>query len=322
MIGFGCSWWLGVFVAVSAERFGMKGMILAAGFGMRLEPLTSYLPKPLVPVGNRAVIDRTIHYLKANNIQKIVVNAHHHAEKLKAHLDREDPYSLKVQVRVEPEILGTGGGIRNTLDFWDDNPFVVINGDILTDIDLTRAYEAHVASGSRVTLILHDHAPFNQVRVDKAMNIREISVGPGPGKLAFTGIHIIDPAVLCRIPGGVFFDILECYHSLINEGGRIKGYLSAGHYWRDMGSFNHYLLANREAAGPERFLVGTGCRVSSTAELRDWAVIGDGSVLGERAEVARSVLWRGVRVHPGVRVVDSVVTSQKEVRKDVINRAL
>ncbi|MDZ7695801.1 MAG: NDP-sugar synthase [Deltaproteobacteria bacterium] len=300
----------------------MKGMILAAGFGMRLEPLTSYLPKPLVPVGNRAVIDRSIDYLKAHGIDEIVVNAHRHAEKLKAHLDGGDPFKLKVQVRVEPEILGTGGGIRNTLDFWDDNPFVVINGDILTDIDLTRVYETHIAQGNRVTLILHDYAPFNQVRVDKEMNIREISVDPGPGKLAFTGIHIIDPAVLGRIPGGVFFDILECYRSLIKDGGRIKGYLSAGHYWRDIGSFNHYLLANQEAAGRERFLVGMGCRVSSTAQLHDWAVIGDRSVLGERADVARSVLWRGVRVHPAVRVVDSVVTSQKEIREDVINRAL
>ncbi len=300
----------------------MKGMILAAGFGTRLEPLTTHLPKPLVPVGNRAVIDRSIDYLKAHGIDEIVVNAYHHAAKLQAHLNGGSPSGTTIEVRVEPEILGTGGGIRNTLDFWDKDPFVVINGDILTDIDLKRAYKAHLASGSRVTLILHDHAPFNQVRVDPEMNIREISIDPGPDKLAFTGIHIIDPSVLHRIPGSVFFDILECYRGLIKNGGRIKGYLSTGHYWRDMGSLKHYLLANEEATGPERFLAGTGCRVSSTAELRDWAVIGDGSALGERAEVARSVLWQGVRVHPGVRVVDSVVTSFKEIREDVINRAV
>jgi len=300
----------------------MKGMILAAGFGTRLEPLTSHLPKPLVPVGNRPVIDKTIHYLKAHGIREIVVNAHHHATKLKRHLDGDRPFGVTIELRVEPKILGTGGGIRNTLDFWDKDPFVVINGDILTDIDITRAYETHVARGNLVTLILHDRAPFNQVRVDAEMNIREISAEPGPGKMAFTGIHIIDPAVLDRIPGGVFFDILACYRSLIKEGGRIKGYLSTGHYWRDIGSFNHYLLANQEAAGRERFLLGPGCRIASSAELKDWAVIGSDSVLGDRAQIVRSVLWRGARIGPGIRVMDSIITSQSEITEDVIGRAL
>ena len=300
----------------------MKGMILAAGLGTRLQPLTSYIPKPLVPVGNRPVIDRTIHYLKAHGVQEMVVNAHHHAAKLETHLDGGRPFGVTIQVRVEPKILGTGGGIRNTLDFWNTNPFVVVNGDILTDIDITRAYEGHVAQGNLVTLILHDHAPFNQVRVDGEMNIREISPDPGPGKVAFTGIHIINPAVLNRIPGGVFFDILECYRSLIKEGGQIKGYLSTGHYWRDIGSLNPYLLANQEAAGREQFLLGPGCRVASSAEIKDWAVIGPKSVLGDRAQIVRSVLWRGARIGPGIRVADSVITAQSEIMEDVIDRAL
>ncbi len=106
----------------------MKAMILAAGLGTRLRPLTDKKPKVLMPVANKPIIVRIIEHLKAHAVSEVVVNAHHHYQQLMTYLDSGKPFGLPMDVRKEPEILGTGGGIKNTEDFWGNDPFVVING--------------------------------------------------------------------------------------------------------------------------------------------------------------------------------------------------
>lgn len=300
----------------------MKAMILAAGLGTRLRPLTSRRPKVLVPVGNRPVIDMVIEYLKRYNINDIAVNAHHHFQQLARHLDRGRPFGVKIHVRVEKEILGTGGGVKNISDFLDTAPFIVINGDILTDIDLSYACEAHRKDRNLVTLILHDHMPFNQVQVDNYLNIKDISAEAHPSKLAFTGIHIIEPEVLAYIPEGIFSNIIDCYRRLINLGRPIRAYISERHYWRDIGSIRSYRLANKEALKGVPFLLGPGCRIHSSARLNDWAVIGQKTHLEKGAEITRSILWEGVRVKKGVKVVDSIITSSRQVGSDQVKKVL
>lgn len=300
----------------------MKAMILAAGLGTRLRPLTSRRPKVLVPVGNRPVIDRVIEYLKGYDISEIVVNAHHHCQQIITHLDGGRPFGAKIDVRVEKEILGTGGGIKNVSDFWDDAPFVVMNGDILTDIDLDKAYELHCEKGNLATLILHDCMPFNQIRVDEDMNITDIAPEGHPATLAFTGIHIMEPELLTHIPEGVFSSIIDCYRRLITLGKPIRAYISEQHYWRDIGSASSYLLANKEALKGDPFHLGPNCRVHSSARLNDWAVIGEEAHLEEGVEITRSVLWERVEVKKGVRVIDSIITSSREVEFDQIRKVL
>ena len=300
----------------------MKAMILAAGLGTRLRPLTLSRPKALMPVGNRPMIDRVIEYLKEYNTDEIIVNAHHHKEQLVAHLDKDRPFGLNIRVKVEPKILGTGGGIKNTEGFWDDKPFVVINGDILTDIDLIRAYKAHQRAGNLVSLILHDCEPFNQILINKSFDILDIASKAYPGRLAFTGIHIIDPEILSRIPKDRFSNIIDCYQKLISEGHPIRGYVSKGHYWRDVGSIESYLLSNREVLRENRMMTGPGCRIHESARLKEWVVIGKDSSLEEGVEIRRSVLWEKVRVKKGLRVIDSIVTSSKEVREDLVGQVL
>ena len=300
----------------------MKAMILAAGLGTRLRPLTLSKPKALMPVGNRPMIDRVIEYLKRFNTDALIVNAHHHQKQLVAHLDNGRPFGLNICVKVEPEILGTGGGIKNTQEFWDNKPFVVINGDILADIDLTRAYEAHQRAGSLVTLILHDCAPFNQVMINERLDILDIAPKACPGRLAFTGIHIIEPEILSHIPKNRFYNIIDCYRKLIADGNPVRAYISKGHYWRDMGTIENYLLANKEVLKENTILSGPGCRIHDSARLREWAVIGRDARLEEGVEICRSVLWERVRVNKGLRVIDSVVTSSKEVREDLVGQVI
>ena len=141
----------------------MKAMILAAGFGTRLHPLTSIIPKPLVPVANQPVIERTIRHLKKHGIHEMIVNAHYHHNQISDFLDQGRPFGVDIEVRVERDILGTGGGIKNTEDFWDTEPFVVINSDIVTDIDLSEACSDHKTQGNLVTMVLHDHPPFFRI---------------------------------------------------------------------------------------------------------------------------------------------------------------
>jgi mannose-1-phosphate guanylyltransferase len=300
----------------------VKAMILAAGLGTRLRPLTSSRPKALVPVGNRPVIDRVIGYLKGYDITEIIVNAHHFPHQILRHLDGGRPFGLRIDVRIEREILGTGGGIKNVSDFWDRAPFVVINGDILTDIDLGKAYETHCDNQNLATLVLHDYAPFNQVQVDDRMNITAINQEPHPAGLAFTGIHIMEPELLAHIPEGVFSNIIDCYRRLITSGRPIRAHISERHYWRDIGSIRSYLLANKECLTGEPFSLGPNCLVPSSARLNDWAVIGEETHLGEGVEITRSVLWEKVEVKKGVRVIDSVITSSRKVESDQIGKVL
>ena len=300
----------------------MKAMILAAGLGTRLRPLTTHRPKALVPVANRPMIERVIEYLRWHGTDSLIVNAHHHSRQLVTHLAEGRYPGMAIHVKVEPEILGTGGGIKNTERFWGHKPFVVMNVDILTDIDLGKALEAHERAGNLATLILHQYKPFNQVLIDEHLNITDIASGPGPGRLAFTGIHIMEPEILSHIPEGRFSSIVECYRRLIREGASVGAYVSTGHYWRDVGTMESYLSANREALNEDPVLAGPGCRIHPSARLREWTVIGGDAALEEGVEIRRSVLWEGVKVREGVKVVDSVITSHREVGEDILNGAL
>ncbi len=295
----------------------MKAMILAAGLGTRLRPLTNERPKALMPVVNKPIIARVTDYLKAYGVRDIVVNVHHHHQQIIDYLDRGRPFGVSIELRFEPEILGTGGGIKNTEDFWDDEPFIVINGDILTDIDLKKAYEDHKSSGALATLVLHDCKPFNQIRLDNNKNIIDIAPKKGSNRLAFTGIHIIDPEVLKNIPQGIFSNIIDSYRELMIQQGRVKAHVSEKHYWKDIGSIESYFQANKELS-EEAATIGEKSQIDPGAGLEEWAVVGENCRLEKNTKIKRSIIWDHVRLKEGVKVLDSIVTSGKVVERDLV----
>ncbi len=295
-------------------------MILAAGFGTRLWPITSSVPKPLVPVANVPLIDRIIAYLTVSGVKSIVVNAHHRHEQLKDHLARADTRGIPVEVRVEREILGTGGGIKNTEDFWGDSPFIVVNGDILTDIDIPAAMERHRELGCLATLVLHDYGPFNKIILGNDLTVKDIPAVYTPGLrglLAFTGIQILDPRLLEHIPGGRFSDIMDCHRALMAEGLCVGAYVSSGHSWREIGTVPAYLAANLEAAGSEGKLIGRNCAIAAGVEIKGRVVLGEGVVIEEGAFVSESVIWAGATLRGGVSVTGSVVTLGRTVSENL-----
>ena len=148
----------------------MKALILAAGFGKRLEPYTRHTPKPLFTLSNQPILDRVIRKLPSAGVSSVVVNTHHLHHQIEAYLSSRS-YTIPVTTRYEPDILGTGGAIKNLMDFWDDEPFMVINSDILFDTDLGDFCHYHENRGSLATLMLCDEPLFNQVWVDAERRI-------------------------------------------------------------------------------------------------------------------------------------------------------
>ena len=293
-------------------------MILAAGGGTRLKPLTDLCPKVLVPVVNEPVLGRVIEFLEAHGVEEIVVNAHHHYQKMVDYLKQGNRSGVNMEIRIEKKILGTGGGIKNTQDFWGQDPFIVINGDILTDIDLRTVYEYHLKRNNLITMVLHDFPVHNKIRVDNEMNI--LSVGPGTnlkGALAFTGIQVIDPEVLDTMPENKNYSIIACYKKLIDLKKPLRGYLATGHSWVDIGTIPDYMRSNFELLPPEKLAIARECSIDPDATLKEWAVIGKGSSIEKGALVKRSVLWSDVVVREGVKVVDSIVTTGVVVEADL-----
>ena len=245
----------------------MKAMILAAGLGTRLLPLTKQKPKPLFPILDQPLIDILIRRLKDSGCEAVIINTHHLARMVDDFVKAQD-YGLPVVTRLEPTILGTGGAIKNVEDFWEDEPFLVINGDIFTNIDLEQVYEFHLSHRHPVTLVLHDCARFNNVWVDLSDHIigfghtepcppgapeplRAIGARANNRKLAFTGIHVLDPNVLDLLPKASPCSIIDVYCEMIRSGITLKGFIAQNHYWHDIGTMAGYWEGTKEALARE-----------------------------------------------------------------------
>ena len=294
-------------------------MILAAGLGTRLGPLTEERPKALMPIVNIPIIARNIEYLKTFGVQNIAVNTHHHYQQILDYLDCGRPFGIDIETKVEDEILGTGGGIKNYQDFFDSGSFIVINSDILTNIDLAMAYEHHKKTGNISTLILHNCNPFNRIRVDNRNQVIEITYKNSSDTLAFTGIHIMEPEILRYIPEKRYSNIIDCYRHLIQSGESLGAYISELHYWYDIGTLDGYISANKEmlARLDKTFYIESGSYLASSVMLQGWAVVGKKAYLGDRVKIQRSILWDNVTVKDNTRITDSVVTSCKVVDTDL-----
>jgi len=295
----------------------MKAMILAAGKGTRLVPLTYICPKVLVPIANTPLIDRTIRYLRPYGVREIIINAYHLHGKIIDYLETLNKNYGILEVSVEKDTLGTGGGIKNTEDFWGEEPFIVINGDIVTNIDLGKVYTYHKNRNNLVTMVLHDYPRHNKILVDSLMNI--LSIGPNvrvKNSLAFTGIHVINPEVLRYIPKNRKYDILECYKGLIAGKKRVRGYMATGHRWIDIGTLKDYIKANLDFLPANRNLIGPNCVIDSNAGIIYQAILGNGCTIEKGAIVKKSILWDNVIIKEGVKVIDSIITSGVIVKKD------
>ena len=303
----------------------MRAMVLSAGLGTRLRPLTLVRPKVLTPVAGTRVLDFWIQRLHSAGCESVIVNAHHLPDQL-VEAVRKGPWAIRVDVRVEPVLLGTGGGIRNAIDFFEEEPFLVINGDIICDVPIAELQRQYLDSGAPVGLLMHDCPEFNNVAVDCEGHIlafgqeavRLIKEDPGLQFFAFTGIHIINPEVFDGVPGGRPGDILSIYRNLIAAGNPPVALHVPSIFWRETGSIDSYRELHKELGGVEEDLIPplhTGTRywihpeadVSHSSLLRGYVSIGSRSFVGEGVELEDSILWERAVVLPGSRLRNCIV---------------
>jgi len=231
----------------------MRALILAAGLGTRLRPLTDKLPKPLLSVGERPLIHYHLALLKKYGITDIVINVHYHAKTMILALGDGARFGVHITYSEEPVILGTGGGIKNLQTLFGDEAFLVINGDILVDINLDSLFAFHHKKKGAATLALRDDSDLTQygiIETDENDQIQNIlsKIPSTKGmfrKRMFTGVHILTPAVFDYIPQKTFYSITDSYIEMLRKEERLFGYSMEG-YWNDLGVQKRYHEVNQE----------------------------------------------------------------------------
>jgi NDP-sugar pyrophosphorylase family protein len=238
----------------------MKAMILAAGVGSRLRPLTDETPKALLDVGGAPMIEQVIRRLKSAGVTELVVNLFHLGDRIVEFLASKSDFGLRIAFTRETELLDTGGGLKNAAWFFDDGrPFFLHNVDVLSDIDLEGLFRFHHRVGALATLAVQSRRGSRQLLFDREGRLcgREAPEGvewaAGPvgeiERCAFTGIHVIDPGIFPKMMETGVFPIIRTYLRLAGEGERIVAYRADGRYWQDIGSPEKLEAARRRAAG-------------------------------------------------------------------------
>ena len=232
----------------------MKAMILAAGLGTRLRPLTNMIPKPLLPIAGTPLIVWNLLLLKRHGFHEVVINLHHLGPMIEQALGNGSKYGLRIYYSHEPVILGTGGGIKQAEPNFSGEPVLVLNGDTLVELDLEALCAFHLQRNAAATLVVRadpDAARWGLVEVGTDDRIVRIT---GRGKSApaptqprmFAGIHILHPRLLRDVPKGKESSIIDAYISAIQRDEPVMGYEFAG-YWSDIGTPQRYAQAEHDA---------------------------------------------------------------------------
>jgi NDP-sugar pyrophosphorylase family protein len=294
-------------------------MILAAGLGTRMRPLTLLKAKPALPVMNRPLLHWTLELLKRSGVTEVMVNTHYLPATVKEAVGDGRKFGLRATYSHEPKILGTGGGPKKVRSFFGDEPFILVNGDMVFDFDLRDLVRRHQKARARATLALRpnpDPSRYSAVRTRKDGHVTSLAGLPRPTRgmaSLFTGIHVLDPALLDRLPRGESDTVRDLYAQLVDEGETVLGVRVRGK-WFDIGSPSLYLASQRAllaggfGGAKGGVLIHRDARVHRTAKVAR-SVVGAGCVVGDGARVTGSILWDGVTVEPGARVADSILAT-------------
>ena len=292
-------------------------MILAAGYGERLWPLTADRGKPAVPVLGKPLVGYVAEYLAKHGIKDVIVNLHHRPDSVRAALGDGREFGVDLQYVHEPEILGTSGGLDNARDLLDGDTFTVVNGKLITDIDLSAALETHRRTKALATLVLRRNVLRERFSIVETRNgfvskfagmppSRETAEAP----LMFTGIQILEPRIFDYIPRGVFsHSTVDVYPQAIANGEKVAAHIDDGE-WLELSTLQRYLDI-------------------SLALLRRQGldVYRSHATLDENAEVSESILWNAVVIERGARVRRAIlgegvrVNAEEQIENAVVVRA-
>jgi NDP-sugar pyrophosphorylase family protein len=241
----------------------MKAMILAAGLGTRLRPLTDNRPKALVEVAGRTLLEITLSRLHAFGVREAIINVHHFAGMVREYLKANHDFGMRIEISEEKTLLDTGGGLKNAAWFFleaspqRDEPFILHNVDVISTIDLARMVQFHNENQALATLAVKDRQTLRYLLFDDQHRLcgrqnerdqaREI-VRPSSSAhaLAFSGIHVISPRLLAMLTEDGAFPIIASYLRLAAQQKKILGFRADEHYWRDLGKPENVLQVERD----------------------------------------------------------------------------
>jgi mannose-1-phosphate guanylyltransferase len=288
-----------------------NAFVLGAGLGTRLKSLTEQLPKPMIPVFGRPLIEYAFEHLADAGLRRFVVNTHHRAEEYTQHFPDGHYRNLPITFRHEPVLLETGGGIDNVADLLAGSPFIVYNGDILTDLPLAPLLETHAASGAMVTLALRSEGAANHVALSPATgrisDIRNLLGSGDPGSFQFTGIYACQPEFLNHLRHGEKHSVIPIFLELI-KAGQLGGTVLDGGNWWDLGTRDAYLDAHLAIAGSPfpryqgeaayawQQAVSEGAELAEGVKIDPASAVGKGAKIGIDASLKNCVVWEGGKV--------------------------
>jgi mannose-1-phosphate guanylyltransferase len=243
----------------------MKAMILAAGLGTRLRPLTNDRPKALVELAGRTLLEITLARLRVFGIHEVIVNAHHFADQVADYLKENDNFGMRVEVSCEDVLLDTGGGLKKAAWFFledsdrAEEPFLLHNVDVISTIDFRQLVEAHKGSRALATLAVQKRESSRPLLFDEHLQLCGRRAGrntepeivrssPHLEPLAFSGIHVISPRLLSMMSEEGIFSIVASYLRLAGRGEKILGFRADQYYWRDLGRIEDLQRAEEDLA--------------------------------------------------------------------------
>ncbi|HEY4257387.1 MAG TPA: NDP-sugar synthase [Candidatus Udaeobacter sp.] len=301
-----------------------QAFVLAAGVGKRLRPLTDDLPKPLIPIFQKPLITFALDHLINAGVNRFVINTHRRPELFRSFFNRGDYAGAPVTLVHEPELLETGGGIKNAERCLGGDPFITYSGDILTDVNLRPLIDEHFRRGNDVTLALRETGLASDIAL-RDRRVVDVAKRYGiAGNLDFANIAVWNSAIFERIQSQKKISFIPILSNWIGQGGKIGGLVMNDGNWFNIGSRAEYLEVHREilrgnwkpryievSDWPER--IAKSAIVDSRAELRGCTVVGEHCRVGAEAVLEDTILWPDAEIASKSQLHDCIVRSKKKV---------
>ncbi|MFH1380034.1 MAG: NDP-sugar synthase [bacterium] len=328
----------------------LRIMMLAAGEGTRMRPLTYFSPKPLNPILNKPVMEHTLVNLAKQGIKEVMINISYFPEKIKQYFGDGKKYGLKISYSLEHKALGTAGGVKNVEQFFAKNTFVIVSGDGLSDINLTRVVDFHKKKKALGTMVLSkvdSKYEYGVVIKNSDGKITRFLEKPRwsdilPGEVN-TGIYVFEPEIFKYIPKDTFYDFgLQVWPRLLKIKKKIYAY-NSDEYWCDIGGLDVYRQAHWDGmdkrlsldiegtsisegvvAGEKLIkahdvklqspcVIGKNCVFKSGSVIGPYASLGDNVTVGANSSVQNSVLWNNISIPENTTLIDTIVTDDIEI---------
>ncbi len=317
-----------------------KAMIMAAGVGSRLEPLSSIVPKPLVPLANIPTMDILMKHLFSFGIKDVVANTYHRADDIINHYAKNS-LGINFKAVKEEELSGTAGGVKKCQFFFDENDdFIIMSGDGLTDINIEEAYKSHQKSGSIVTIVTKEveHkevSKYGIIVTDEKGYVENFQEKPSleeaKSNLANTGIYIFNYKIFDFIPQNTFYDFAKnVFPSILEAGLKINTYTHYG-YWSDIGSIDQYKQSNTDIINDKvslvktdvieenngKYICGENFQNNTTSTIEGCCTFGNNCKIGKNCKIINSVLWDNIEIKDNVVIENSIILPNVIVEENV-----